>query len=720
MRFKSILATLIISILFFLTACSEKVYEIEFMTFGGLEIENQIVKSGESFVLPLTTKQGYTFDGWFIDENFSQVFNDKKEIDSNLRLYAKWLANAYIISFETNSEIQMDPITVFYDQQLDIDHPIRDEYYEFQGWYIDNEFTVLFHAAERPASDITLYARWTLDYTYTYENFSNYEIIEINFSGFQQNVQFILSKNAIYAKASNTSEGYEVELYIVGINEDETYVYHKELSDDCWSLEIENNSFSDSSYYVSLLDMFNLIPSSEDIVQFSYSGNQYDLMSNFITQYEQKLAHVLLDVDLYSLPEVNLVSHELIVDPTQIELKYHVIEDDEPLKLVFSNVNQIEMPNLDLELCANDYVQGVSSDHILVGTSVTTSGAMAILGVPFLAGMQAYFNHINDLGGIAGRTIELINYDHQFDTTLGYNQVETLINTDRVFGLIGIMGTSVVVATTQLVKDIGIPSVYPVSQSNVSLAEINEGWSIFPVQPTNHYEGVSIGYHAITHPIYGTSGNEALSNTKKVGVLYGTDANSLEMYLGIMGVLLLYGYTVEVGTIDINQNTIPYQVARLANLDISALIVVSPNHLFLNVIGQVIEQSFDVPIFTTSLNAIPLHLDSRSSLQVYANAWVDYANSNEYVTIMMMQDYANYLSNPQAIAGYIAAYVFVEGLRRVGEQELTWKSYIKAMESAPIITPMGAYLDYSSGIRLGSSLFLVKYNKSINAFDIYE
>jgi len=194
MRFKSILAILIISILFFLTACSEKVYEIEFVTNGGLEIENQTVKSGESFVLPLTTKQGYTFDGWFIDENFSQVFNDKKEIDSNLRLYAKWLANAYIISFETNSEIQMDPITVFYDQQLVIDHPLRDEYYEFQGWYIDHEFTVPFHAAERPASDITLYARWTLDYTYTYENFRIMRLLKSTLVVFNKTCNLFLVK----------------------------------------------------------------------------------------------------------------------------------------------------------------------------------------------------------------------------------------------------------------------------------------------------------------------------------------------------------------------------------------------------------------------------------------------------------------------------------------------------------------------------------------------
>lgn len=62
-----------------------------------------LVKSGESsiFVLPINTAitedllkvtevEGYTFDGWFIDEEFNKTFDSKTLLDGDLTLYAKF------------------------------------------------------------------------------------------------------------------------------------------------------------------------------------------------------------------------------------------------------------------------------------------------------------------------------------------------------------------------------------------------------------------------------------------------------------------------------------------------------------------------------------------------------------------------------------------------------------------------------------------------------
>ena len=62
-----------------------------------------------------------------------------------------------------------------------------------------------------------------------------------------------------------------------------------------------------------------------------------------------------------------------------------------------------------------------------------------------------------------------------------------------------------------------------------------------------------------------------------------------------------------------------------------------------------------------------------------------------------------------AIAGYIAAKVFVDGLERVGEGELTWETYIAALEDGPIDIPMGGTVDFSDGKRWGiASMALLK------------
>jgi hypothetical protein len=68
----------------------------------------------------------------------------------------------------------------------------------------------------------------------------------------------------------------------------------------------------------------------------------------------------------------------------------------------------------------------------------------------------------------------------------------------------------------------------------------------------------------------------------------------------------------------------------------------------------------------------------------------------------------NYTANAFAMAGYVAAKVFLAGLANV-EGELTFKTFIEAMESAPLDVPMGGFIDYSNGMRWGiSSMSLSK------------
>ena len=44
--------------------------------------------------------------------------------------------------------------------------------------------------------------------------------------------------------------------------------------------------------------------------------------------------------------------------------------------------------------------QGVTEEVVKVGNTAATSGAFAAVGVPFNAGIEAYFKMVNDAGGI--------------------------------------------------------------------------------------------------------------------------------------------------------------------------------------------------------------------------------------------------------------------------------------------------------------------------------
>jgi len=107
-----------------------------------------------------------------------------------------------------------------------------------------------------------------------------------------------------------------------------------------------------------------------------------------------------------------------------------------------------------------DPAQGVTDTAIKVGNSAATSGAYAPVGVPFNAGIEAYFKMINDAGGVDGRKIEFVHIDDEFDPVKGKAALSTLVEDEEIFALVGHFGTPVVGATIEDVKEYGIPAVY--------------------------------------------------------------------------------------------------------------------------------------------------------------------------------------------------------------------------------------------------------------------
>ena len=70
-------------------------YIVTFNSNGGNSINNQAVEENNLVIKPNNpTKEGYTFLGWFKDENFNYVWDfDTDKVTSNITLYAKWEKN---------------------------------------------------------------------------------------------------------------------------------------------------------------------------------------------------------------------------------------------------------------------------------------------------------------------------------------------------------------------------------------------------------------------------------------------------------------------------------------------------------------------------------------------------------------------------------------------------------------------------------------------------
>jgi uncharacterized repeat protein (TIGR02543 family) len=71
----------------------EPIYHtIEFVSNSDTKIAGQTVKdSGIAFEPEKPTKDGYTFDGWYIDESYENKYDFATPVTSDIILYAKWL-----------------------------------------------------------------------------------------------------------------------------------------------------------------------------------------------------------------------------------------------------------------------------------------------------------------------------------------------------------------------------------------------------------------------------------------------------------------------------------------------------------------------------------------------------------------------------------------------------------------------------------------------------
>ncbi len=85
---------------------------------------------------------------------------------------------------------------------------------------------------------------------------------------------------------------------------------------------------------------------------------------------------------------------------------------------------------------------GVSAKEIKLGYSGPLTGSAGQVYGKLPGAMKAYFDHINANGGVYGRKIKLISRDDKYLPTLAATQTTNLVLNDKVFALVGALGTA--------------------------------------------------------------------------------------------------------------------------------------------------------------------------------------------------------------------------------------------------------------------------------------
>jgi branched-chain amino acid transport system substrate-binding protein len=100
---------------------------------------------------------------------------------------------------------------------------------------------------------------------------------------------------------------------------------------------------------------------------------------------------------------------------------------------------------------------GVSPDAIIFGQAAVLNGPASALGLGMKAGLEAAFEEANRNGGVHGRKIRLISVDDGYEPSKSIAATRKLIEDDKVFALIGAVGTPTAVATQPLAAAAKMP-----------------------------------------------------------------------------------------------------------------------------------------------------------------------------------------------------------------------------------------------------------------------
>lgn len=104
---------------------------------------------------------------------------------------------------------------------------------------------------------------------------------------------------------------------------------------------------------------------------------------------------------------------------------------------------------------------GITSNKIVLGQSCALKGPASSLGIGMNNGLKTYFDKINVAGGVNGRSIELIALNDGYEPERCKVSTNVLINNNKVFLLIGEVGTPTSTVAVPIAEAAKVPFVAP-------------------------------------------------------------------------------------------------------------------------------------------------------------------------------------------------------------------------------------------------------------------
>ena len=135
-----------------------RVFSLSFLDHQGIVLHTEQIAYNDDLStssVPLApTRLGHTFIGWDIPFPEKMPAND-------LILQAQYEKNRYTITYHTMGGDPIQASLILFEDILNLVVPTKEEHH-FQGWFLDQAYTIPMTETQMPAQDLVLYAKWEI------------------------------------------------------------------------------------------------------------------------------------------------------------------------------------------------------------------------------------------------------------------------------------------------------------------------------------------------------------------------------------------------------------------------------------------------------------------------------------------------------------------------------------------------------------------------------
>jgi len=337
---------------------------------------------------------------------------------------------------------------------------------------------------------------------------------------------------------------------------------------------------------------------------------------------------------------------------------------------------------------------GVTANRILLGQSAAFTGPAAQLGIQMRNGIQAYFDYVNANGGVHGRKLELLSLDDGYEPARCAPNTKRLIEQDKVFALIGYVGTPTMAAAYPIHSKAKVPLVGPFTGAELLRVPFNR--YIFHVRASYYDETEKIVEQVVS------------IGGKNIAVFYQNDSYGQAGLKGVEIAMQKRGLKISaLGTVERNTAQVEAAVKTIHAVRPDAVVMISAYTSIAEFVRQMQKAGSTSTFYNVSFVGSKALSDALGEegvgvaiSQVVPFPWgAAVPVVREYQQLSKKAGHSDY--NFGAMEGFLVAKVFVEGLRRAG-RNLTREGFIDAMEAMRDVDLGGFYVGYSPNNHAGS------------------